>query len=286
MDAAATIAFLIAVIGYTVASTLFFGALLRKTASSSLRVARGALFAAGVAHAGLILWSTFIAQNDPVGSMQFAVSAAGWVMTAGFLWAEPRYQVQALGALTGPIALALLVLAQFLSTPAWAPPISRFWLALHVTANLLGVGLFLLAGVASAFYLYVERSLKLKNPALLPAGMPALDSLDLLAFRFLIFGYPFLTFGIVTGGIFFSELGNAGSASLGRAVLGYISWLFLGTVLVWRGALGHRGKKSAFGTLAGVFCVLLLLASYLVRSAEDEPAEHATFEKDQGSWSA
>lgn len=274
MDAGAVVAFSLAVMAYSVASTLFFGALLRKVSLSVLRAARFALLGAIVAHAGLIVWSAFVAHLCPVGSMQFAVSSASWVMAVGFFWAEPRYRVGALGALVGPIALGLLVLAEFLSSPPGDVPLSRVWLALHVTANLLGVGLFLLAGVASAFYLYVERSLKQKSRTLLPGGMPALDSLDLLAFRLLVLGYPLLTFGVVTGGIFVRELGAADSASLARAVLGYISWLFLGTVLVWRGALGHRGKKSAFGTLAGVFCVVLLLLVYLVRQSPGDSVEH------------
>lgn len=275
MDAGAVVAFSLAVIAYSVASTLFFGALLRKVAPSVVRAARLALIAAILAHAGLIIWSSFVAHLCPVGSMQFAVSSAGWVMAVGFYWAEPRYRVDALGALVAPIALALMVVAEFISSPSGDAPLSRVWLALHVTANLLGVGLFLLAGVASAFYLYVERSLKRKSRSLLPGGMPALDSLDLLAFRLLILGYPLLTFGVVTGGIFVRELGTADSASMARAVLGYISWIFLGTVLVWRGALGHRGKKSAFGTLAGVFCVVLLVLVYLVRSSPEDPSGHA-----------
>jgi ABC-type uncharacterized transport system permease subunit len=187
-------------------------------------------------------------------------------MIGVFLVSSQRLRVEPLGALVGPIALAFLIMAEFVAGPGAAPRVPRFWLALHITANMLGVGLFLLAGAASAFYLYVERNLKRKSHLLMPGAMPALDALDLTAFRLLILGYPLLTFGAVTGGMFLSELDLRRSADVVRALFGYCSWLVLGLVLLWRGPFGNRGRKSAIGTLLGVACVLLVLALYLIES--------------------
>lgn len=269
MQATSVIAFSLGVVAYSVASTLFFVALLRQASSRSGRY--GALFlgAASVFHAAHIVITAFLTRTCPVESMHFTLSASALVMAIGFLGVRRRFRLDALGALVGPIALAFLITAQFLAVPADEPAVPRFWLALHVTANLLGVGLFLLAGAASAFYLILERRLKLKRGLAGHGRLPALDSLDFVTMRLLVLGYPLLTFGVVTGGMFFQSLSGHDSVSVLRAALGYASWLLLGIVLLSRALLGHRGHKSAQGTLAGVACVVLLLFVYLL-SPKDE----------------
>jgi ABC-type uncharacterized transport system permease subunit len=257
------IVFALGVGAYSVGSTLFFSGLFRRPTSRLLKAARLALGLGVVAHLVYILWTSFLTHKCPIESMHFALSASALVMAAVFWALGPRFRVEPLGALVGPIALGFWIAAEFLARDGVAPRVPRFWLSLHIAANLFGVGLFLLAGVASGFYLYVERNLKRKQKTLIPGAMPALDSLDLTAYRLLILGYPLLTFGVVTGGMFLSELNFNSPAELVRPLLGYSSWLLLGLVLLWRGPLGNRGRKSAIGTLLGVSCVLLLLLFYL-----------------------
>jgi len=270
------IVFALGVGAYSVGSTLYFSGLFRKPTSGLMRAARLALGLGALAHALYILWTSFLTHKCPIESMHFALSASALVMVAVFWALGPRFRVEPLGALVGPIGLAFWIAAEFLGKSGIVPRVPRFWLSLHIAANLLGVGLFLLAGVASAFYLYVERNLKRKSTTLIPGAMPALDSLDLTAYRLLILGYPFLTFGVVTGGMFLSELNFAHPTELLRPLLGYSSWLLLGLVLLWRGPLGNRGRKSAIGTLLGVSCVLLLLLLYLSGEGQGSAASAAS----------
>ena len=55
-------------------------------------------------------------------------------------------------------------------------------------------------------------------------------------------------------------------APLVRSLLGYATWLLLAAVLVLRRAAGVRGRRAAYGTLAGVFCLLLVLVVYVFRT--------------------
>jgi ABC-type uncharacterized transport system permease subunit len=266
MDARAMIAFSIGVGAYSVGSTLYFSGLFRKPTPRLLLASRVALGLGALGHLWHIIWTSLVTHSCPIESVHFALSASALVMICVFLVSSRSLRVESLGAIVGPIALAFLIMAEFVTGSASAPRVPRFWLALHITANMLGVGLFLLAGAASAFYLYVERSLKQKSHLLMPGAMPALDALDLTAFRLLILGYPLLTFGAVTGGMFLSELDLRRSADVVRALFGYTSWLVLGLVLLWRGPFGNRGRKSALGTLLGVACVVLVLVLYLIES--------------------
>jgi ABC-type uncharacterized transport system permease subunit len=265
------VAFSVGVGAYSVGSTLYFSGLFRRSTPLLSRAARIALVVGALGHLVHILWTSLVSRTCPVESMHFALSASALFMTFVFLVSSRRFRVEPLGVLVGPIALALLIMTEFVARDGVLPRVPRFWLSLHITANLLGVGFFLLAGAASAFYLFAERKLKQKAKGFIPGSMPALDSLDLTAYRLLILGYPLLTFGVVTGGMFMSELQIHRPGELVRALLGYLSWLLLGLVLLWRGPLGNRGRKSAIGTLLGVSCVVLLLLFYLVQSSPSVP---------------
>ena len=132
-------------------------------------------------------------------------------------------------------------------------------------ANLLGVALFLLAGGAAGLYLFAERRLKQKRPAKGRANLPALDTLDRAVHRFLVLGFPLLTLGVVTGTIWAKRLEMGAPEEVLRIVLGYATWLLIAMVLLLRVAAGWRGRRAAYGTLAGLGCALAVLGLYLVR---------------------
>ena len=156
----------------------------------------------------------------PVESLHFALSLSALIATSVYLGLRKRFRLHAIGAFVAPVALTFLVGAQFVGSPAQpGQGMPRALLALHITANLLGVGLFLLAGAAGAFYLVQESRLKHKRFGKLTNKLPPLDALDSAVHRLLLAGFPLLTFGIVTGAVFASSLDQASTASVARAIL-------------------------------------------------------------------
>jgi ABC-type uncharacterized transport system permease subunit len=111
-----------------------------------------------------------------------------------------------------------------------------------------------------------ERRLKHKRTKLALGRLPALDLLDLAEHRLLLAGFPLLTVGIVTGAQFMSAMSHWSFAEILRAALGYLSWFLVAGVLLLRAVAGWRGRRSAYGTLAGVVCVLLIVVAYVVRA--------------------
>src|SRR5690606_32177422 len=119
-----------------------------------------------LAHSVHLVVASFVTQVCPVESLPFALSLSAVVTSIVYLVLRNRSQVQAIGVAVAPLALMFLVGAQFVGNSAASPEVPRTLLAFHVTANLLGLGLFLLAGAAGAFYLLQERRLKTKRRAL------------------------------------------------------------------------------------------------------------------------
>lgn len=267
MDSLAAVAFYLGVIAYSAASTVFFLDLVRS--ASVRRVPGSRLLAIGaLCHAGHVVTASLLSSICPVESLHFAFSFSAFILVGAFLALRSRLRLDSLGVLIAPLALTFLVGAQFVAVDSSATPgISRSLLVLHVTANVLGIGLFLLAGVSGAFYVIEERRLKNKQLGL-AARMPPLAALDRVAHRLLLAGFPLLTFGIVTGSLFMNRLSELhGGAELARSLLGYASWLLLAVVLVLRRLGSWNGRRAAYGTLAGVSCLLLVMMVYVFRVA-------------------
>ncbi len=266
MELLATLAFTLGVVAYSVASTLFFVDVARREGHALAgRWAKRTLCVGAACQAIQVVAASLAAGVCPVESIHFALGLASLVAIVAYLWLSARRGLGALGIFLSPMALALLIATQFVGESLAPTGLSRTLLAIHVTSNLVGLGFVLLAGGASAFYLLQERRLKSKRGSLAHGRLPALDTLDATEHRLLVLGFPLLTFGVVTGGLFFAQLGPVGSAGFARAVLGYVTWLLVALVLVLRGTLGWSGRRAAYGTLAGVACLALIIAFYALR---------------------
>jgi ABC-type uncharacterized transport system permease subunit len=266
MESVATIAFYLGVIAYSAASTLFFLELVR---SGGVKVAWAPRLLAlgGALHATHVTTASLFTHTCPVESMHFALSFSALMAVGAFLIVYRRFPIHALGAVVAPLALTFLVGSQFVGRSA-APDeaISRPLLALHIAANVVGVGLFMLAAAAGIFYVVEERRLKRKQLGM-TTRMPPLATLDKTAHRLLLAGFPLLTFGVVTGSLFLDHLSGMNAPELVRSLLGYASWLVLALVLLLRRLIGWSGRRAAYGTLAGVGCVLLVMLFYVFRVA-------------------
>jgi len=224
---------------------------------------------AALGHAAYVTQASFVAHVCPVHSVHFMLSVASLLAIAGYLAARRRFRIDALGLLVGPLGLAFLLGTFFLGTPDPEPKMSPLFIAAHVLANLLGVALFLLAGAAAALYLVQEKRLKRKRAAIKSNGLPPLDMLDRAIHRFLVAGFLPLTVGIVTGTFWARRLEMGHPDEVMRTVFGYATWLLIALVLVLRAAAGWRGRRAAYGTLAGLACAGVVLLIYLVRPAFD-----------------
>ena len=143
--------------------------------------------------------------------------------------------------------------------------------------------LFVLAGASASLYLVQEARLKNKRLGKMK-NLPPLDTLDRAEHRFLIAGFPLLTVGILTGTFWSRQLEFGNPTEIMRLVFGYATWLLIAAVLVLRAAAGWRGRRSAYGTIAGLVCALSVLVVYLTRPATTHgssatPAETAHSEE-------
>jgi ABC-type uncharacterized transport system permease subunit len=257
----ASAALYFSLVAYSTAATLYFVDLAHGDYSTRGNLWASRVLAVGAAaHATQLGISSVLTRTCPVESLPFSLSFAALVTVGSYLVIRRRYRVDTLGVAVVPIVMTLWVGSQFVAEgPRVADNVNHGLLTIHIASNLLGLGLFLLAGAAGAFYILQERRLKAKQ---MPSRLPALDALDTAEYRLLLAGFPLQTVGAITG----AALGMSDTLLI-QLILAYGTWALIATVLILRVALGWHGRRTAYGTVAGTACVMLVLFIYILRGA-------------------
>lgn len=263
----ATILFVLSVIAYSMATTFFAVELRRKDSNQfASRWGLRSLYAGAVFQGGNIVVASLVLHVCPIASVQFGLSVAGLFLAAMYLVLRTRAHIHGLGAVVATTALLMLVLSQFVVEGTGTPHMRGSILALHITVNLLGIAFFLLAGIAGVVYLLQDNRLRNKRWAPSGSRLPSLDALDVVESRLLAVGFALLTVGILTAVALPNPLALDLVQQL-RALISYVTWAIVGAVLLLRWFAGWRGRRAAYGTLAGLVGVLAVIVVYILGAA-------------------
>jgi ABC-type uncharacterized transport system permease subunit len=215
-------------------------------------LAQTALIVAQATASGGFPWDTW------AGSLNLFV----WLVVSAYLVWGCRERYRLLGVAVMPFA-ALLLVAAWLAGAAdvsASPRYSTGFLAFHVGLVLVAFAGFTVAAALSGLYLFEERRLKHRRPAVLFGRAPSLVSLDTVAARTVLVSLAALTAGV---GLGLARLD--GSAARVDALMGataltagiYAAYLVLRREAGWR---GHRAALLALGGFAVVVVARLALS--------------------------
>ncbi len=246
----------------------------QKAASSPGKLAPRVLGAGVVMHGAHIYVASYLAHVCPVVGIHSAMSFVSFLVCVAYLVFRVRWRIDVLGAFVAPLALTSLLASRFVGGGdiAPGPAFKSALLPLHVAINMLGVALFSLACGAAITYLVQDRQVKQKRLEGVFQRLPPLDSLDRAEHKLLLWSFPLLTIGIVTGAFWTKKLEVAGVVAILHAAFGYGAWMICAAVLLLRAGAGWRGRRAAYGTIAGFGFTVLLLVLYLLRTPAGDAA--------------
>lgn len=248
--------FTVTAVAYLIAAGSFFLHLFR--GKTGARLPTILLFVGFFFHS-CALASGFLREGfAAVAVMGNALLFYGWLMVAIYLLVQLRYRLAILGGIIAPLAflMTLSPLAIGRNADEIPPALQTYWLPVHVTLAFLGNAVLALAFGVSLIYVLQERHLKHKKMTALMKRFPPLESLDRLNYVLLVWGFPLMTLGILTGSLWAGiHWGNYWSWDP-RQISSAIAWLLYGALLHARLTAGLRGKKAALLTMFG-FCVVL-----------------------------
>jgi ABC-type uncharacterized transport system permease subunit len=247
---------------YAVSAGLFWAHLWEPQVA---RVARFALALSVLAHACDIGWLCWHGQH-PMVSAREALSFFSWLTCIAFSVVTLRVPMPALGALIVPVTIVLDLAARLVPSVESHRANSLIRL-FHVMLATSGIALFAVAAGGAVVYLAVENSLKAHRPGLLFRHGPALETLDSLNRRCILFGFPIFSAALATGTVWIVRLEGPHGLVTFRYVIAAVAWLLYAGLLIARTAAGWRGRRAAMMTLAGFATALAVMAIYVIRGA-------------------
>jgi ABC-type transport system involved in cytochrome c biogenesis permease subunit len=135
--------------------------------------------------------------------------------------------------------------------------------AIHITLATGGLALFAVAAGGAVIYLVEERSIKKHRTGRLFKRGAALETLDTLNRRCVIFGFALYTVAVILGAIWSRQLNN--SVFTPQYSIATAAWIMFAVLLVARVTSGWRGRRAAILTLGGFVTSLTVLLIYFVR---------------------
>lgn len=194
----------------------------------------------------------------PLTGLHEAASFFSWGMILVFLGIEYRYRIHVLGSFILPLALISMFSAAALPSQlrATGPALKGAWVTIHTTLSLLGIIAFAVAFVAGLMYLIEEKFLKSKKFNALYYKLPSLEILDQLNQKSILFGFPLLTLGIITGSLTAEQAWGSYWTWDPQQIFALGTWLFYLVVLHGRITIGWRAKKGAYLAVIGFVGVI------------------------------
>lgn len=254
---------LAAAVGYVAASIAFARSFSDAETPGQSRLPIVLLSGAFALHTLDLALEVFRAGVLPVATFAGGFSLFAWILVGLYLALQARLSLAVVGVLVSPLAFLAAIADLLLRGDDVAVPeaLRSPWLTVHVILAFLGNAVFALAFAVSCAFLLQQNFLKSRRGGAIVHRLPAIQTLDRLSLVFLLWGFPLLTLGVVTGGFWsMSATGHFWSGEP-REILAVITWLLYAGLLQLRLLGGLHGRRAANWTI-GAFA--LLLASYLL----------------------
>ncbi|MEU4412765.1 c-type cytochrome biogenesis protein CcsB [Nocardia salmonicida] len=224
------------------------------------------LVVGAVLHIGSIVLRGFATHRFPLGNMyEFTTMATAAAVVIGLIFLrDQRYR-----AMWAFLLVPVLILMFLAGTVLYAdaapvvPALRSFWLPIHVTIVSIGSGVFLVSGVASLLYLF-----RMRQPAgeestgilgTIARRLPDARTLDQLAYKTTIIGFPLFGAGVILGAIWAEAAWGRFWGWDPKETCSFIAWVLYAAYLHARATSGWRDTKAAWINIAGFVAMLFNL---------------------------
>lgn len=183
-----------------------------------------------------------------------------FALTIGIIYLviEKRYQNRVIGVFALPLAFFALAYASFGTSDRIQPLIPALksnWLIAHVISCFIGYAAFGVAFGVSIMYLVRAG----RNPGSETGNqtrIPEAATLDELTHQLTMFGFLFLTVGIITGAVWANSAWGRYWGWDPKETWSFITWLIYAALLHFRMMRGWRGRRIAVLSIIGFAAVL------------------------------
>lgn len=197
--------------------------------------------------------------HAPLSNLYESLVFFAWTAGIIYLFVEIKYKNALIGAFVTPIAFLAMAYASMSPNISdriqpLVPALKSNWLIAHVATCFFGYAAFAVAFGMSIMYLVKSRNPE-KTDGII-GHIPTLDILDELTHRMVLFGFLFLTGGIITGAVWANSAWGSYWSWDPKETWSLITWFVYATLLHARLMRGWQGKRIAYLSILGFAAVL------------------------------
>jgi cytochrome c-type biogenesis protein CcsB len=180
-------------------------------------------------------------------------------ITVIFLVVERRYDNRAIGAFSAPLSFLAMAYASLSPNISdriqpLIPALKSNWLIAHVVTCFIGYGAFAVACGVSVMYLFRLREEAAADGIL--GRLPPAPALEELNHQLVMFGFLFLSAGIITGAVWANSAWGRYWGWDPKETWSLITWIVYAAMLHARLIRGWRGQRIAYLSIIGFGAVL------------------------------
>jgi len=218
--------------------------------------------------AGFIFHTVFILlyypnmEATPGVDLKSAFAVLSWCIVCAYFILQIKFRLMALATVV-PVAALIMLFAYFLpwtSEKTLSENFFNSWIGLHIATVFMGEGLFIIAFLVGMMYLLQERAIKLKKLGEAYKRLPSLETLDKVNHYSVLWGFPFLTIGIICGAVYAQAAFEAYWQWDPKEVCTLITWIAYAILIHKRVVSGWRGRKAA---ILSIICFGILFFTFL-----------------------
>ena len=229
-----------------------------------------------------------VAGYFPLSNLYESLLFLTWTLLTIYLYFENKTKSKLMGAVLIPVALLITGFANLTLSPDMqkasplVPALQSNWLMMHVSMMMLSYATLIMGSLLCILFLviskYQEIDLHLVDESSLPlynvmldyyeaklfspsdeiaelGKLKLLQSLDNWSYRIIGLGFPFLTIGIIAGGVWANEAWGSYWSWDPKETWALITWIVFATYLHSRITKGWEGKKTAILGGLGFFVI-------------------------------
>lgn len=199
--------------------------------------------------------------HAPLTNMYESLVFFAWCIACFYMWLEFRFKSRIMGAFVMPCAALAMAYASFSNRiddqiSPLVPALQSNWLIAHVVTCFIGYAAFTVAAGLGLMYLLKTASEKNHSPAFLAETLPELKVLDDLTHKCIVFGFIWLSAGIISGAIWANEAWGTYWSWDPKETWSIITWFLYALILHARFTRNWSGRRIAWLAIVGLFAVL------------------------------
>ncbi len=196
--------------------------------------------------------------HAPFSNMYESLVFFSWTVAVLYIFVELKYKESIIGVFVTPLVFLAIAYASIDPNASskispLIPVLKSNWLIAHVITCFLGY-----AGFTVAFGFSIIYFVKPKDPEATSifAKLPSWEIMDELTYQMIVFGFLFLTIGIITGAVWANSAWGKYWTWDPKETWSLITWIIYAVFLHLRMMRGWHGKNLALVSIIGFLAVL------------------------------